>query len=107
MDGRLYALDADSGGKWWDFPTDEPILSTPVLVEGQGIVVASNNKTVYLLDSDSGAEVWPRNVGDRVMAPLNVSGQRVYLTSLGHTVWALDIPERRQAWTIDTRTLDN
>ena len=107
LDGRLYALDAHSGVKWWDYLTEGPIVSTPAFVEGHGVVVASLDKSVYLLDSDNGTEVWSRNIDDQVFAPLYGSESRVYFPTLDHTLWALDIPGRRQAWTIDTETLVN
>jgi outer membrane protein assembly factor BamB len=107
LDGRLYALDAHSGVKWWDYSTEGPIVSTPVFVEGHGVVVASLDKSVYLLDSDSGVEVWSRNIGGQVFAPLYSSESRVYFPTLDHTLWALDIPGRKQAWTLDTETLVN
>lgn len=107
LDGRIYALDANSGAKWWDYLTEGPIVSTPAFVPGHGVVVASLDKSIYLLDSDSGAEVWSRNVGDQVFAPLHSADSRVYFPTLDHTLWALDIPGRRQAWTVDTETLVN
>src|SRR5207245_9120225 len=53
-DGKLYALDEDSGSLIWSFRTGSHIVGTPAV--GNGIVyLSSQDFTVYALDENTGS----------------------------------------------------
>lgn len=54
-----------SGGKNWEFKTDQPTLSTPAVVGDR--VFAVDAKSVYAVNAESGEEIWKTEV-DEVIA---------------------------------------
>ncbi|MFC3959523.1 PQQ-binding-like beta-propeller repeat protein [Halovivax cerinus] len=56
-DGRMYALDPDTGDPFWRFSTDAPLTGS-VAVCADRIVFGSKDRTLYALDSWTGDEVW-------------------------------------------------
>ena len=56
-DGKLYALDAASGDKQWDFPTGDKIWSTPAVDDGTVYIGSFDNK-LYALNADDGSKKW-------------------------------------------------
>ncbi|MCC6790232.1 MAG: PQQ-binding-like beta-propeller repeat protein [Thermomicrobiales bacterium] len=61
-DGGLYAFDAvDGGAPIWLFPTGAKITSSPAYAEG--VLYVASGKTLYAVDSATGAELWRMSVG--------------------------------------------
>jgi len=97
MDGKLYAVDIASGTVAWEFDTEGAALSAPVIVDDR-VVVASDSKVVYVLQANSGARLWEFLVNADVRAPLMAKGSVVYVSSLDHKIYAVDIDARRTFW---------
>jgi outer membrane protein assembly factor BamB len=105
-DGVLRRLDARTGEVLasWDSKTGGT-LSQP-LVTDLGILVASSEGTVYLLDRDAGRVAWkldPGVVMDGIVARPTVSGADIYVVTNGGFVMGLrgaaaDPPPERPAW---------
>ena len=74
MDGNVYALDA-GGNLRWKHQMGSAIVSTPVLTTG-GLVVASKNGKIILLDTDPGpfgqSQQIPIDLDTEVKSPLSV-----------------------------------
>lgn len=91
-DGKLRKLDARTGNVlWtWDSGSTGP-LQTPE-VTAQGVLVASTDSGVFLLDDATGAERWRLDAGVRLngfATPPAVSGNEVYALSNGGVLYAL------------------
>jgi outer membrane protein assembly factor BamB len=56
-DGKIYALEAQTGSKIWAFKTDGEVSSSPV-VSGSVVYVLSANGHFYALDADRGSKLW-------------------------------------------------
>ncbi len=99
MDGNVYAYDIAGNNVVWAYPneTAEPILSTPVIVEGQ-LVYASDTGVMTVLRASDGVREWDRRVGDTVRAPIAADGDIVYLHALDETVAAVDLRTKQLAW---------
>ncbi len=103
MDGEVYAYDLASRRVVWQYPGDgsgEPILATPVVVDGQ-LAYASDSGMMVVLRARDGAMQWERRVGNEVRAPLTHHGNLVFLHSLDETVSAVDLVEKRLMWDQD------
>jgi outer membrane protein assembly factor BamB len=61
-DGRVYALDAETGKERWSFKTEGPVLSS-ACVAGGIVYIGSDDGNLYALDAQSGAKVWDVMVG--------------------------------------------
>jgi len=91
LDGKVYALDAQTGNKIVDFNLGSPISSSPVLV-GSLVVVATQDGTVYTLDTINNQQRQLTSLGEKVTvyAPLFAHQGKVYLHSTDDTLWELD-----------------
>src|SRR5262249_14006886 len=76
MNCKLYCLDAATGEKKWEFPTQSHTEATPVVVDGK-VYVGAGDDGVYCLDAKTGAKVW-QFPGVHVDSTPAVSGGRVY-----------------------------
>lgn len=90
LDNSVYALDARSGAKLWNFPTNDQIAySSPTPVNGV-ICVGSNDKSLYALDAQSGKLVWRYATGDKINGTPTVVDGIVYIGSYDKYVHAVD-----------------
>jgi outer membrane protein assembly factor BamB len=56
----IYALNASSGIKLWNF-TEHPSVGSPIVIDGVAYFGAGDD--VYALDAMSGAQIWVHNIG--------------------------------------------
>ncbi|MBI4340566.1 MAG: PQQ-binding-like beta-propeller repeat protein [Chloroflexi bacterium] len=106
--GMLYALDINAGRSVWTFNLQHPVLSTPVLVEGN-VVIGSDGGQLHVLAAENGAQASsPFNLGEKaqVQAPLATDGQVVYVNAMDRRVWAIRLARGRteKLWEATTQT---
>lgn len=101
-DGRLYALDANSGAQLWSFPTGGPIFHSAA-ADGDGrVYFGSDDKYIYAVDITTGQCAWAYRTGAGVwVAPLVVDGV-VYAGSRDGYFYALDAASGRLRWRFKT-----
>ena len=75
--GRLYALDAATGGVRWSFDAASPISGSPTVVAGN-VYISTQAKKTFALDALTGAEVWSFDDGRR--SSLVADDARAYLS---------------------------
>ncbi|MSQ22807.1 MAG: hypothetical protein EXR53_05845 [Dehalococcoidia bacterium] len=103
-DGKVYALDINSGAKRWEFDLGKSTISAPVLV-GNNMVVTSDAGLIYILSAETGAQVSSFDVAAQVRAPLIARDGVVYINAMNHRVWALRVSGRQEkVWEISTST---
>lgn len=106
MNGMLYALDMDTGAKQWEFDLENPIISTPVMIDGL-LVVASDGGLVYVISPAASVQQPPFiDVKAKVRAPLQAKDGIVYIHALDHRVTAIRVGRTTQdkLWEYDTAT---
>ena len=54
---KLYAVNAASGTKVWEFATGDAVYSSPTVADGL-VFVGSMDKKLYALTAANGAKVW-------------------------------------------------
>jgi polyvinyl alcohol dehydrogenase (cytochrome) len=64
QDGRVYALDRDTGCIWWTFDAESEVRSAPTLGDDGRLYFGDFNAVVYAVDAKSGALVWKASVKD-------------------------------------------
>ena len=112
-DGRVYvgtfesqflALDLAEGVVAWRYEHPErkfPYYSSAAVTD-KIVVVGGRDKMVHALDPVTGSERWSLAAGDRVDASPVISGNRVFVATLGGDIYALDLATGEKAWEFAT-----
>jgi outer membrane protein assembly factor BamB len=74
-DGWIYAIDAKTGKKIWDFKTGDHVMTTPQYRNGR-VYTGSMDGFFRVLDARSGALVWQQRFGARTWNGLRYRGMR-------------------------------
>ncbi len=77
---RVYALDAKTGDKRWEFVTRRNVDSSPVIA-GQYVYVGSGDGRLYCLDLTTGKQVWEYETGGRLAAAPAIAAGRLIIAS--------------------------
>lgn len=85
----------------WQYRTDGPIVSSPVLANGR-VIVGSNDQRVHCLDAATGEVVWTFDAGDEVEAPPLVVDGRVYVGAVNGVLHAIDAGSGEGIWSYAT-----
>jgi len=96
-DGRLYALQAESGAQSFNFDADAPILTSPIFLDGRLVVSDSAGKT-QAIDSTTGKIIWSWEGPAPVLASPIMAGNQVIVCDRTGQVTALDIRMGRRLW---------
>ncbi len=64
QDGRVYALDRQSGCVWWTFDAESEVRSAPTIGENGWLYFGDFNANVYAVEAQSGKLVWKQSVKD-------------------------------------------
>ncbi|MFF3677403.1 PQQ-binding-like beta-propeller repeat protein [Streptomyces sp. NPDC002120] len=90
----------------WTYTTDEPISSSPAVVDST-VYIGSNDKKVYALDAATGTPRWLTRISNRLFFWLScsspeVAGGIVYVGNDKGQVYALDAATGTPRWTHTT-----
>jgi len=108
--GRVYALDPETGTTQWEFTTT-PWISTSPAVTPDGVYVGAENGDVVAIHTDSGVEKWRFDAnsswrlafwGPGIEASPIVTGQTVYVGSEDGYLYALDAEKGTERWRLET-----
>jgi outer membrane protein assembly factor BamB len=107
--GKVYCLDAATGGLVWAFRTGNRILSSPAVASGL-VYIGSRDNYVYCLDQFTGELVWKYKTGDwTISSPAIVPGpeivtgreyfgDKVYVGSADCHIYCLDANTGKELW---------
>ena len=95
-EGRLLALDLETGTTRWDQPVG-PAPTEP-LAYADRIYLGSDNKRFMCLHAKSGAIDWQWEIGTRVIGPAAGDPSRVYFTAMDNVLRALSRDHGGQRW---------
>jgi len=100
-DGKVYALDADSGNEIWRFETGDKIWSTPSIKDDTVFIGSFDNK-LYALNAADGSEKWApfETEGAIACTPL-VDGNTIYFGSFDRHFYAVDANDGSLIWRSD------
>jgi len=95
--GNVYALDAATGTKVWNFTTGAEIESSPAVAAG-AVYIGSDDDCVYALNPETGAKIWAFKTGNIVdSSPCIISGA-VYVGSEDSYIYALNPASGAKIW---------
>jgi len=90
LDGKVYALDTESGREIVDaVDLGSPVSSSPVLVNNS-IIIASEEGKVYAIDTSSNHEFELKNLEEKIYAPLCESDGIVYIHTQKGILYEVD-----------------
>jgi eukaryotic-like serine/threonine-protein kinase len=99
-DHRLYALDAATGSKLWDFETESWIYSSPAVVKGT-VYFGSNDGYFYALDARTGLKRWGFKTRYAIKSTPAVADDKVYFGANDFSIYALNAVTGKKIWKID------
>ncbi|MGD0495985.1 MAG: PQQ-binding-like beta-propeller repeat protein [Candidatus Bathyarchaeia archaeon] len=103
-DGKVYALNATTGTRVWDYTTGRAVDSSPAVVGGV-VFVGSWDGKVYALNATTGTQVWNYTTISHVFSSPAVVGGVVFVGSDDDKVYALNATTGTQVWNYTTGSL--
>ncbi len=97
---NVFAFNAYTGAKIWNFPTQGPVYSSPA-VSGNRVFIGVENE-IYCLNALSGAKVWSFATGGRIASSPAVVNDIVYVGSEDDNVYALNAKTGTEIWNYTT-----
>ena len=101
QDRYLYAVDADTGTKLWDFPTNGFVESSPAVVDGV-VYFGSNDSNFYALDAKTGDLLWTFSAERSNQSSPAVADSMVFFGSDDSSIYALDAKTGEKLWEYKT-----
>jgi outer membrane protein assembly factor BamB len=101
--GAVYALDAETGEKRWQFETTEPVDSSPFVIEGDGevdrlVLVGCDDRNLYAIDAATGESQWHIETNGRVQGSPVVGAETLFFTSDSDGLYAADTNDGERSW---------
>lgn len=96
-DGKVYALDAASGDKLWEFTTGDKIWGTPT-VNGDTLYIGSFDKKLYAINIADGAKKWEYTTEGAVISTPLVYQDTVIFGSFDRNLYALKVTDGSFKW---------
>ena len=106
-DGKLHALDLQTGKSLWQFETDGAIESSP-LVLGGDVFFGSGDGALYRVRGDNGRLVWKYQTDDQILGSPNwledPAGKdpRIIVGSYDFRLHCVSFSEGQALWTYET-----
>jgi outer membrane protein assembly factor BamB len=99
-EGRLVAVNADTGKKNWELKTGQPFSGGPGLDEDQ-VYMGTIDGRVIAYDRSGGTELWNSQVSSEVLIPPESSDGVVVVRCIDGRVFGLDAVSGRRMWVYD------
>ena len=100
-DNKLYAVDALTGNKIWDFKTDGWIECSPA-IHNETIFFGSNDGTLYALDLKTGNKKWEFKTQYAIKSTPAIAGGKVIFGATDYKVYALNENNGKIIWQFNT-----
>jgi outer membrane protein assembly factor BamB len=101
-DNGIYSLDPATGRENWAAPltANNHWVASP-LVLGDTVYAPNNNGTLYAAELETGFHKWSLPLGGLLWGAPTSNGKLIFVTSLDHSVYAVDPEGQRVAWQTD------
>lgn len=96
-DGRVQAVETESGDRVWRIDLDAPLSGGPVVGEGR-VVVGSLDGRLFALDAETGSRLWSVSLNGEILAAPAVSGSYVVVKTTDGRVRGLSISDGGELW---------
>lgn len=99
-EGRLAAVDAETGRKQWELKTKQAFSGGPGL-DGERIYMGTIDGRVIAYDRSGGAELWNAQVSSEVLSPPASADGLVVVRCIDGRLFGLDAVSGRRLWIYD------
>lgn len=96
-DGKMYALDAATGDKLWEFKAGDKIWSTPTISDST-LFIGSFDKKLYALSAGDGSKKWEFEAGGAIISTPVVNNGIVYAGSFDRYLYAVNAADGSLKW---------
>lgn len=100
MNGKLHAIDEQTGEIAWTYQAQGGISHTPAAGEGK-VFFGTEDHRVYAIDAETGLEAWTYKTDGPVVSSPIVYNQTVYIGSFDHRLYAIDTETGLPRWSYD------
>lgn len=94
---KLYALDATTGDKQWEFAVDNGIDAAPQVVN-ETVFIGDLRGTVYALDAETGTEIWIFETDGQILSSPTFVDGTVFVGSADFNLYAVDAETGDKQW---------
>ena len=101
-DGRLYALDLETGEELWHFETDRQVRSSPLVADGV-VYFGNSGGTLYALNLEPGDERWSFEANSSIPGSPALAGGTVYFGTNENNFYALEARTGLMNWQKDLK----
>lgn len=98
-DGKMRALEAESGKTVWKADTDLPLSAGPA-TDGNIVVAGSSNGDLIALDATNGKFLWSQQVTSEVLSAPAIAPGKVVVRTVNGKLTALDSATGEQLWSV-------
>ena len=101
-DNGMVSLDPATGRENWAAPlvADNHWVAPPLIV-GDTIYAANKNGTLYAAELATGYILWSLPINDSLWSAPTTNGSLIFVSSLDHSLYAVDPEKREIVWTVD------
>ncbi len=96
-DGRIYALDAATGDRQWEFATGDKIWSTPAISDDT-LFIGSFDKKLYALNIYDGSKKWDFETDGAIVSIPLIHNSTVYIGSFDRYLYAINAADGSLKW---------
>lgn len=102
IDHNVYALDASTGAKKWQYMTGDDVESTPTVAEfsfsNSLVYIGSNDGNIYALDALTGSEKWHHHTNGKVRSSPTKVLAYLFIGSDDGNIYALNALTGVEKW---------
>lgn len=101
MNGKLYALDRETGVTRWVFEALSPITNTPSISldsNFSAIFFGTSSGDFFAVDALNGSVIWQKKLRGAILSSPSIAGGKVLIGSLDHYFYALDMNTGEIGW---------
>jgi outer membrane protein assembly factor BamB len=98
-DGRVVALDRETGKRVWRVDTETRVISGPAIGQDR-LVLGTRDGEILALSLEDGSELWRADVSGEVLAPPAIGENRVVAYSQDGRLGGFELQTGDRRWTI-------
>jgi outer membrane protein assembly factor BamB len=105
MNGKLYALDRETGNTEWVYDAGMGITNTPTIAQVKDkrfIFFGATSGQIIGLDAETGEERWVYQTGGPILSTPSFHDNTLYVGSLDHYFYALDASTGALKWKFES-----
>jgi outer membrane protein assembly factor BamB len=107
-DGHVYAIDAATGARKWDYSTSQSwVNGTPAVRDGVVYVGTSDTHRFHALDAKSGRLLWVFDAKALIFGSAALACNLAYVGAFNGKLFAIDTSTGKLAWEFQTEASKN